>query len=169
MAALTKAADNIRAFHSRQLREGFRISGNDGYILGQKITPIAKAGIYVPGGTASYPSTVLMDAIPAKLAGVDRIVMVTPPGPDGRIAYCTRQNGYQIAVYDPRTGQEEIVSAGPDHEDPSWAPDGRHIICSRKEGASSSLCILDTKDKSEIKVPLRPGNWRAPDWSRPMP
>lgn len=86
MAALTKAADNIRAFHSRQLREGFRISGNDGYILGQKITPIAKAGIYVPGGTASYPSTVLMDAIPAKLAGVDRIVMVTPPGPDGRIA-----------------------------------------------------------------------------------
>ena len=86
MAALTKAAENIRAFHSRQLREGFRISGNDGYILGQKITPIAKAGIYVPGGTASYPSTVLMDAIPAKLAGVDRIVMVTPSGPDGRIA-----------------------------------------------------------------------------------
>ena len=86
MAALTKAAENIRAFHSRQLREGFRISGNDGYILGQKITPIAKAGIYVPGCTASYPSTVLMDDIPAKLAGVDRIVMVTPPGPDGRIA-----------------------------------------------------------------------------------
>ena len=86
MAALSKAADNIRAFHSRQLREGFRISGNDGYILGQKITPIAKAGIYVPGGTASYPSTVLMDAIPAKLAGVERIVMVTPAGPNGRIA-----------------------------------------------------------------------------------
>ena len=86
MAALSKAADNIRAFHSRQLREGFRISGNDGYILGQKITPIAKAGIYVPGGTASYPSTVLMEAIPAKLAGVERIVMVTPAGPDGRIA-----------------------------------------------------------------------------------
>ena len=84
--ALTKAADNIRAFHSRQLREGFRISGNDGYILGQKITPIAKAGIYVPGGTASYPSTVLMDAIPAKLAGVERIIMVTPAGPDGSIA-----------------------------------------------------------------------------------
>ena len=86
MAALTKAAENIRAFHSCQIRDGFRISGNDGYILGQKITPIAKAGIYVPGGTASYPSTVLMDAIPAKLAGVERIVMVTPPGPDGRIA-----------------------------------------------------------------------------------
>lgn len=86
MTALEKAAGNIRAFHSRQIREGFRISGNDGYILGQKITPIAKAGIYVPGGTASYPSTVLMDSIPAKLAGVERIVMVTPAGPDGRIA-----------------------------------------------------------------------------------
>ena len=86
MAALRRAADNIRAFHQRQLRDGFRISGNDGYILGQKITPIARAGIYVPGGTASYPSTVLMDAIPAHLAGVERIVMVTPAGADGRIA-----------------------------------------------------------------------------------
>ncbi len=89
-------------------------------------------------------------------------------GPDGRIAYCSRQNGYQIAVYDPRTEQEEIVSSGPDHEDPSWAPDGRHIICSRKEGGGSALCILDTKDKSEVRLSLRPGNWRAPDWSRPQ-
>ena len=89
-------------------------------------------------------------------------------GPDGRIAYCTRRSGYQIAVYDPRTGQDEVVSSGPDHEDPSWAPDGRHIICSRKDGAGSSLCILDTKDKSEETVRLRPGNWRAPDWSRPL-
>ena len=89
-------------------------------------------------------------------------------GPDGRIAYCTRQNGYQIAVYDPRTGQEEVVSSGPDHEDPSWAPDGRHIICSRNEGAGSSLCILDTKDKSEVRLSLPHGNWRAPEWSRPL-
>ncbi len=89
-------------------------------------------------------------------------------GPDGRIAYCTRQSGYQIAVYDLRTGQEEIVSSGPDHEDPSWAPDGRHIICSRKEGAGSSLCIIDTKDQTEVRLPLRAGNWRAPDWSRPL-
>ncbi|MBQ6247915.1 MAG: PD40 domain-containing protein [Kiritimatiellae bacterium] len=89
-------------------------------------------------------------------------------GPDGRIAYCTRQSGYQIAVYDPRTGHEEVVSSGPDHEDPSWAPDGRHIICSRKDGSTSSLCIIDTKDKSEVKLPLRPGIWRAPDWSRPL-
>ena len=90
-------------------------------------------------------------------------------GPDGRIAYCTRQSGYQIAVYDPRTGQEDVISSGSDHEDPSWAPDGRHIICSRKDGGASSLCILDTKDKSEVRLSLPSGNWRAPEWSRPMP
>ena len=91
-------------------------------------------------------------------------------GPDGRIAWCTNQRGgYQIAVYDPRSGQEKVVSSGADHEDPSWAPDGRHIVCSRKEGAGSALCILDTKDETEVRLPLRPGNWRAPDWSRPMP
>ena len=89
-------------------------------------------------------------------------------GPDGRIAYCTRQSGYQIAVYDPRTGQEEVISSGPDHEDPSWAPDGRHIICSRKEGSGSSLCVLDTKDKTEVRLSLPIGNCRAPEWSRPL-
>ena len=89
-------------------------------------------------------------------------------GPDGRIAYCTRQSGYQIAVYDPKTGQEEVISSGPDHEDPSWAPDGRHIICSRKDGGNSSLCILDTKDKTEVRLSLPSGNWRAPEWSRPL-
>jgi len=89
-------------------------------------------------------------------------------GPDGRIAYCTRQNGYQIAVYDPRTGKTEVVSSGPDHEDPSWAPDGRHIICSRKEGNGSALWILDTEDKTEVRLSLPSGSWRAPDWSRPL-
>ena len=91
-------------------------------------------------------------------------------GPDGRIAWCTNQKGgYQIAVYDPRSGEEEVISSGSDHEDPSWAPDGRHVICSRKEGAGSSLCVLDTKDKSEVRLSLPAGNWRAPEWSRPMP
>ncbi len=90
-------------------------------------------------------------------------------GPDGRIAWCTNQRGgYQIAVYDPRTGQEDVISSGSDHEDPSWAPDGRHIICSRKEGAGSSLCILDTKDQGEVRLSLPVGNWRAPEWSRPI-
>ena len=82
---LKEAAENIRAFHVNQKRSGFRSYGKDGIILGQRITPIEKAGIYVPGGTAAYPSTVLMDAIPAKIAGCREIVMVTPPGKDGKV------------------------------------------------------------------------------------
>ena len=78
IAVMTKARDNIRAFHEHQLRQGFRFSGGDGVILGQKITPIEKVGLYVPGGTASYPSTVLMNAIPAKIAGCSEIVIATP-------------------------------------------------------------------------------------------
>lgn len=84
MSALKKAAENIRAFHSMQKREGFRIQKGD-VILGQRITPVDRAGIYVPGGTACYPSTVLMDAIPASIAGVSEIVMSTPAGKDGTI------------------------------------------------------------------------------------
>ena len=83
---LRQAAENIRAFHSRQIRQDFVINDRPGIVLGQKFTPIEKAGVYVPGGTASYPSTVLMDVIPAKLAGVKEIVMVTPPAADGSVA-----------------------------------------------------------------------------------
>ena len=82
---LKKAAANIRKFHSRQVRNSFIINDENGIVIGQKVTPIERAGVYVPGGTASYPSTVLMDVIPAKLAGVSEIAMVTPPGPDGKI------------------------------------------------------------------------------------
>ncbi len=82
---LREAAGNIRFFHEKQVRIGFMTSEREGIILGQKIIPIAKVGIYVPGGTAAYPSTVLMDAIPAKIAGCSEIVMVTPPGKDGNI------------------------------------------------------------------------------------
>ncbi len=85
LSVLKEAAENIRAFHSRQVRNSFVIADKPGIILGQKVTPIEKVGIYVPGGTAAYPSTVLMDTIPAKIAGCPMIVMVTPPGPDGRI------------------------------------------------------------------------------------
>ena len=82
---LEKSAKNIREFHEKQRREGFEIKRENGVILGQKVTPIARVGLYVPGGTAAYPSTVLMDAIPAKIAGCGKVVMVTPPGKDGRI------------------------------------------------------------------------------------
>lgn len=82
---LKRAAENIKAFHTMQKREGFEIKNNDGAIVGQKIIPVEKAGLYVPGGTAAYPSTVLMDAIPAKIAGVEQVVMVTPPSKDGSV------------------------------------------------------------------------------------
>lgn len=82
---LEYASKNIRAFHEKQVRQGFELSNKDGVITGQKIIPIERAGIYVPGGTASYPSTVLMDAIPAVVAGCERVVMVTPPNRDGKI------------------------------------------------------------------------------------
>ena len=80
---LGRAAANIREFHEMQRREGFSYTRADGTVLGQKFTPIERVGIYVPGGTASYPSTVLMNAIPAKVAGVKEIVMATPPAKGG--------------------------------------------------------------------------------------
>ncbi len=83
---LKRAAENIRAFHEKQVRSGFIINDKRGVVMGQKIIPVDRAGLYVPGGTAAYPSTVLMDAIPAKLAGVPELVMVTPPGRDGKVS-----------------------------------------------------------------------------------
>ncbi len=85
LRVLERAAENIRNFHENQKRSGFVTEGPDGSQLGQRVIPIAKAGLYVPGGTAAYPSTVLMDAIPAKIAGCGEIVITTPPGKDGNV------------------------------------------------------------------------------------
>lgn len=85
LATLRMAAANIRAFHEHQVHKDFVINDTPGVVLGQKYTPIEKAGVYVPGGTAAYPSTVLMDVIPAKVAGVREIVMTTPAGKDGKV------------------------------------------------------------------------------------
>ena len=82
---LREAADNIRDFHSRQVRQSFIMSEKDGVIMGQKIIPVERAGLYVPGGTAAYPSSVLMNCIPAKIAGCPQIVMVTPPSKNGKV------------------------------------------------------------------------------------
>ena len=82
---LKKAAANIRKFHARQVRNSFIINDEDGIVMGQKIIPVDRAGLYVPGGTAAYPSTVLMDSIPAKIAGVKELVMVTPPNAQGKV------------------------------------------------------------------------------------
>ena len=85
VTTLKMAAANIRAFHEHQVHKNFVMNDTPGIVLGQKYTPIEKAGVYVPGGTAAYPSTVLMDVIPAKVAGVKEIVMTTPAGPDGKV------------------------------------------------------------------------------------
>ena len=85
LEVLHRAAGNIRTFHEKQKRTSWFDTRPDGSILGQRITPLATVGVYVPGGKAAYPSSVLMNVIPAKVAGVDRIVMTTPPGKDGRV------------------------------------------------------------------------------------
>ena len=82
---IRKALDNIRSYHEKQCQRSWFDSRPDGTILGQKVTPLQRVGVYVPGGKAVYPSSVLMNIVPAKVAGVDEVVMVTPPGKDGKI------------------------------------------------------------------------------------
>lgn len=84
VSALEKAAANIRDFHARQKQQSWFNTGADGVMMGQRVRGLARVGLYVPGGTAAYPSSVLMNAIPAKIAGVGELVMVTPPGKDGK-------------------------------------------------------------------------------------
>ena len=85
LEVLERAAKNIRKFHEKQVRSGFIINDEPGILMGQKVIPVDRAGLYVPGGTATYPSTVLMDSIPAKLAGVPEVVIVTPPNSEGKV------------------------------------------------------------------------------------
>ncbi len=82
---IERAAKNIRNFHEKQVRNSFIINDCDGIVMGQKVTPIEKVGLYVPGGTAAYPSTVLMDSIPAKIAGCKEICITTPPNSEGKV------------------------------------------------------------------------------------
>ena len=90
---LKRAAKNIEDFHRNQVRQGFITNSGDGIVTGQKIAPIERVGLYIPGGTAAYPSSALMNAIPAKIAGVSELIMVTPPGTDGGI-----KNDYILAA-----------------------------------------------------------------------
>lgn len=85
IGTMRKSAENIRAFHEKQVRHSFFTTEPDGSILGQRITPLERAGVYVPGGKAAYPSSVLMNVVPAKVAGVSEIIMTTPPGKDGKV------------------------------------------------------------------------------------
>jgi len=86
VAVMERAAKNIEDFHRGQVREGFEIKPSDGVVMGQRVIPLQRVGLYVPGGTAVYPSSVLMNVIPAKLAGVDEIIIVTPPSKNGEVS-----------------------------------------------------------------------------------
>lgn len=102
---IKEAAQNIRSFHEKQLRNSWMTTNKNGTILGQKITPLDSVGVYVPGGTAAYPSSVLMNVIPAQVAGVERIVMVSPPSEDG-----TLPAGVLVAAKE--AGVKEIYKVG---------------------------------------------------------
>lgn len=105
LQALEEAAENIRAFHQKELEKSWTWEKRPGVMLGQLVNPVESAGVYVPGGKAAYPSTVLMNVIPAKIAGVPRIVMVTPPGKDGTI------NPYILAAAKV-AGADEVYAVG---------------------------------------------------------
>ena len=90
---MKKAMDNIRDYHQMQVRRSWFDTKKNGVILGQKVTALESVGVYVPGGKAAYPSSVLMNIIPAEVAGVERIVMVTPPGKDGKVNPDSRLSG----------------------------------------------------------------------------
>ena len=104
-AILEKAAQNIRLFHEKQKRNSFIINDQPGVVMGQKVIPMDKAGLYVPGGTAAYPSTVLMDAIPAKIAGVKEVVITTPPNAEGKV------NPYILAAAQV-AGVDKVIKTG---------------------------------------------------------
>ena len=95
---LVQAKNNIRAFHENQKRCGFAITGHGGSVMGQRVIPLEKVGIYVPGGTAAYPSSVLMNCIPAKIAGVDEVIMVTPPSENGKVPEAILAAAYVAGV-----------------------------------------------------------------------
>ncbi len=105
LAVMRKALVNIRSFHEKQLQQSWFTSGENGILLGQKVTPLKTVGVYVPGGKAVYPSSVLMNTVPAKVAGVERVVMVTPPDKDGKVCPST-------LVAAREAGADEIYKVG---------------------------------------------------------
>ena len=105
VAVIRKALVNIRRYHEKQLQNSWFTSGENGTMLGQKVTPLSRVGVYVPGGKAVYPSSVLMNIVPAKVAGVSRIIMTTPPGKDGKVNPST-------LVAAREAGADEIYKAG---------------------------------------------------------
>ncbi len=112
LSVMEKSMKNIREYHEKQKQYSWFDSQPNGTILGQKVTPLASVGVYVPGGKAAYPSSVLMNIIPAKVAGVERIVMVTPPGKDGKVNPVTLAAAHLAGVTDAyRNGGAQAIAA----------------------------------------------------------
>lgn len=112
LSVMKKSMKNIREYHEKQKQYSWFDSQPDGVILGQKVTPLASVGVYVPGGKAAYPSSVLMNIIPAKVAGVERIVMVTPPGKDGKVNPVTLAAAHLAGVTESyKVGGAQAVAA----------------------------------------------------------
>ena len=105
LGVIRKALVNIRQYHEKQIQNSWFTSTTDGTMLGQKVTPLNRVGVYVPGGKAVYPSSVLMNIVPAKVAGVPHIVMTTPPGKDGKVCAST-------LVAAKEAGADEIYKVG---------------------------------------------------------
>ena len=109
---MKKSAANIREYHEKQTRQSFFSTKPDGSILGQRITPLEKVGVYVPGGKAAYPSSTLMNIVPAQVAGVEHIYMVTPPGKDGKVTPVTLAAASVAGVKDVyKAGGAQAVAA----------------------------------------------------------
>ena len=171
VAALEKAARQIREFHQREVEQSWFTTRPDGTILGVKVTPLAAAGIYVPGGRAQYPSTVLMNAIPAKVAGVKRVVMVTPPQKDGLIS------PYTLAAAK-LGGVDEIYMVGALRPWPRWRTAPRLFRASTRSPARATPLSLRPSRLSRATwvstwslAPPKSACWPMPRpspwWSRP--
>lgn len=171
VAALEKAARQIREFHQREVEQSWFTTRADGTMLGVKVTPLAAAGIYVPGGRAQYPSTVLMNAIPAKVAGVKRVVMVTPPQKDGLIS------PYTLAAAK-LGGVDEIYMVAAPRPWPRWHTVPRPFRASTKSPARATPLLRRPSRLSRAMwestwSPVRPRSacWPMPRpspwWSRP--
>ncbi|MFW8599364.1 histidinol dehydrogenase [Enterococcus innesii] len=108
LEVMEQAKENILAFHQKQVQQGFVLTKENGVVMGQRVLPLAKVGVYVPGGTAAYPSTVLMDVLPAKIAGVKKIVMITPTDSQGKVPAAILAAAYVAGV-------DEIYKVGGAH------------------------------------------------------
>ena len=161
LETLRQAAANIENFHRQQVHKNFVVNDKPGIVLGQKYTPIEKAGVYVPGGTAAYPSTVLMDVIPAKVAGVAEIVMTTPAGKDGKVNPVKRKVFGKVGI-DMIAGPSEILVLADGGCNPAWVA-ADLLSQAEHDKLASPVLVTDSADLAkavqaelEVQIPQLP-------------